>query len=186
MALQDLGQRASLANNGSTGHTGWRLLLTQVHSNSALVSGGNAATLPGLQVKAMPAAYMHTVQDKASLEPTQLVIVMAAEQPAPAPSHHTLLPQLEDIGASHRAGGVNEAARNQIDGRRRERGKEGIHASTTKPRPADSRSRNEGDRDRDRDRHRDRGRDSRWGTAGVLLLWHSSLSGYWLVQGIGP
>ena len=39
-ALQNLGERASLANSGSTGHTGWRLLLTQVHNTSALASAG--------------------------------------------------------------------------------------------------------------------------------------------------
>ena len=37
-ALQDLGERASLASSGSPGHTGWRHLLTQVHRYSALVS----------------------------------------------------------------------------------------------------------------------------------------------------
>ena len=59
-----------------------------------------AAALPGLQVKAMPAVYMHTAQDKPSLDPTQLVNMMAAEQPAPAQSQYTLQPQLENNSAS--------------------------------------------------------------------------------------
>lgn len=122
---------------------------------------GDAARVPGVQVKAMPAAYMHIARAKPPLDPTQVMIIVAAEQPAPAQSQYTLQSQLEDNGASHCAGGVNEAARDQIDGRRRERGKEGIHASTAKCRHADSRSRHE--RDRDRERHRDIGRDSRWG-----------------------
>ena len=126
---------------------------------------------------------MHTAQDKPSLDPTQLVGMMAVKQPAPALSQYNLQPQLSHNSARHSAGGVNEAARNQIDGRRRERGKEGIHASTAKPRPADSRSRNEWDRDRDR--HRDRGRHSRSGAAVVPLLWLSLLLYDWLAQGGG-